>query len=188
MKSFLTTFLALFFLVSCSKDRNKTTDDYALDGAYKFSGFYAKIYDTVRMGDILVSYEDIVTTSNHLGTLTCTAGTITCKGLVYDYSRVRNVKETNLITGAVVNSSFPTINGQIGYISSTLTRNYTQTVPGSQLMIDDGNYLFSPEYTAQPVDKTYGYSLNNGVLKITYNGYEAPTKMRNICEATFTKQ
>ncbi len=188
MKSFFGVLCAVAVLAACSKGSDRNADDYSLEGTYKFAGSYTKIYDTVRSGDILISYEYTVSTSNHLGTLTFTAGTITRKGLVYDHITVRNVKETNLTTGAVIVSSLPTLNGQIGNISDTHTSNYNQAVPGSKLLIESGNYLFSPSYTAQPADKLYGYSFINGVLKITYEGYEAQSRMRNIQEATFTKQ
>jgi hypothetical protein len=183
MKYFFSIVFAMALFTSCSK---KGADNTSMVGVYKFAGSYTKWNDTVTASNLLLTYEFITTTSNHLGTLTISPDSISRKGLVYDISVTRIMKETNLTTGAVTITDLGTTGGQRGNIGDMLISRYSLPAATGKMYIENAGYLFSPEYLVMPADRLFPFIFDNGVLKIITEGWEP--RHRTFNEATFIKQ
>lgn len=178
-------------ITSCSKNEGgneaPVVDNGPIGGNYNFTGSTTKTYDTIPGSGIVTINEYTSTTSNHKGITAITAGSITSKGLMYDYSTGGIRKEVNTTTGATVTTTITPFTGVSGNASSSTSSNYTIAVAAGELTINDAQYLFNPAFILLPANKKYAYVLSGNILTITATYYDAGTKHRAVSESSFTK-
>lgn len=186
--------LALLALISSCGDKNSGTsetppvDNGPLGGTYNFTASTTKSYDTIPGSGIETTNEYTSTTTNHKGTISFTSNTVSSKGLMYDFNTSGVRKERNTTTGATVTTNISPFTGTSGGTSTNYSSSYTFSIAGSEMSINDAQYIFSPAFLTLPASKKYSYTFVGGVLKVTIESYSSTQRFRSVCEATFTKQ
>lgn len=178
-------------LFSCKKDANNNgtpVDNGPLGGTYSFTASVEKTYDSIPGSGILTTNEYTTTTTNLKGTVTFTATTISANGLMCDFNTTGIHKEKNTNTGATITTNTTPLTGTIGSSTATKSCNYTFSIPGSEMSIDDAQYVFFPSFLILPASKKYTYTLTGNILKVKIESYSASSQYRTVVESTFTKQ
>lgn len=193
MKKIIYALAVLAFVNSCG-DKNSGTsetppvDNGPLGGTYNFTASTTKSYDTIPGSGIETTNEYTSTTTNHKGTISFTASTVSSKGLMYDFSTSGIKKERNTVTGAIVTTNISPFTGVSGGVATNYSSSYTFSIAGSEMSINDAQYIFNPAFLILPASKKYSYAFVGGVLKVTIESYNSSQRARSVCEATFTKQ
>lgn len=192
MKKVICALVVTAFITSCGEKNNGNdtppVDNGPLGGTYTFTSATTKSYDTIPGSGIETTYEYTSTTTNHKGTISFTANTVSSKGLMFDYLTSGVRKERNTTTGATTTTNTTPFTGTSGGASTTYSSAYTFSIAGSEMSINDAQYIFNPAFLILPASKKYTYTFTGGVLKITFESYTASSRNRMTYEGTFTKQ
>jgi hypothetical protein len=202
MRKILFIALIVATFTSCKKSETNTNtttttptpvDNGPLGGSYNFKSSLVVSYDTIIepavIGQPAFEIANITTYTSTVtsGKITITKTNIKSEGLINTYSVVKTGTKKNLSTGAISNLTYLPYNDTRGTSNTSHNSDYTFSVPGSQMSINNAQYLFLPAFQIQPVDKKYNYTFASNDLTVSFEYYSAANRTKTSTTSVFTK-
>jgi hypothetical protein len=190
MRYLILFIVSSIILFSCKKNASTPAplvDEGLLGGTYTFKSYNRNTQDTtVNAGFLIATYRNFNST-NCAGTLTITKNNLKADGLVWNYMEAGSEMRTNLTSNASMIADFLTVNGSTGATTTSYSSNYTFSIAGTQLEVNDAQYIFCPAFQIMPIDKKYNYTLVGNDLSITISYYNPVSRSRYLGTAVFRK-
>jgi hypothetical protein len=194
--------LVIVLIVAASACKKSTTpggggttpvDNGPLGGTYSFSSCNAKTNDTtVEPGTSpgvmnQVVKERIYASQSCSGKLIITKTNMKSEGQVWNYGVSGTEKTTNLSTNITTVGTYLPYSDSRGISTTTYNSDYSFSIAGSQVQINDAQYLFCPAFLLLPAEKKYNYTFSGNQLTITVEYYSAANRSRSVTTSVFTK-